>query len=198
MILLVTLTTPDLLIRAAAVIGALGVIWGALMVIYKGGSRAVRGIRNAWRAAQNVQKILDQLSPNGGSTLKDQLNRIESRQVVGEQRVRALWMDSANGQFESDASGGTIYINRTYAQLVGMDINSMKGSGWLMAVHPEDREHVEAEWRSAVIDKRELDATYRMVNRETGVTIRVRVRASPLMDHHGAMGGFVGVVQRAS
>ena len=47
----------------------------------------------------NVDSLVADLKPNGGSSLKDQINRIEHRLIRGEMRSRALIRDYDCGIF---------------------------------------------------------------------------------------------------
>lgn len=189
------LVVENWVLRMGAVVAALAALWGFIIVFIKYGGRVVRGARAIIEVPANLRKVVEQLAPNGGNTVKDQLNRIEYRMGTTDERMRALMMDSTNGIFESDARGGTININRTYAAMVSMDINGLKGSGWLTAVHHEDRCRAEEEWKSAVEDGREFDSSFRMLNVQAAHAFMVRVRAYPMRVNEKLV-GFIGIITK--
>lgn len=66
-----------------------------------------------------INAITAELRPNGGSSLRDSINRIEqcqkeisTRQLISDQRQRAILSDMNFGVLETDASGNCIWANR--------------------------------------------------------------------------------------
>ena len=161
----------------------------------------------AYNRRKGKQSILEsiqaQLQPNGGSTLKDALNRLESsveevkttqaqahadlsekvdRLASSISTIKARSMAESDtrdyGEFNCDADGRCTWVNATWARLAGMDRTSAYGYGWVAGIYPEDREKVRAEWMSCVSERRLFEMRYRMGPNGTVVT----GRAAPVTD----------------
>lgn len=78
----------DLIVRLAAALVALGVIWRYMI------RPAYRGIVAAFRTVDRVEKAVAfveaELKPNGGSSLRDAVNRIEAKVDNHESRLIAV------------------------------------------------------------------------------------------------------------
>src|SRR4051794_19239887 len=46
------------------------------------------------------------------------------------------------GLFETDAEGNCRFVNRRWCELAGMSPEQASGTGWVQALHPEDRDRV--------------------------------------------------------
>ncbi len=75
---------------------------------------------------------------------------IEQKLRKSEEKFRTLTALSPVGMFINDSQGNIIYINEKCSELIGMEAEKALGSGWMMAVHPDDREKVDGEWKRAV------------------------------------------------
>ncbi|UXI68723.1 PAS domain S-box protein [Tahibacter amnicola] len=79
----------------------------------------------------------------------------ERRRYELELKTKQAELEAVNdasplGLFRTDASGQCTYVNRTFERLSGRQREEAFGDGWLMGVHPDDRERVHNEWRNAV------------------------------------------------
>ena len=66
-----------------------------------------------------------------------------------EARFRAMSDASPLGIFVSDAGGSCVYTNAAYQRISGLSFKQTLGMRWSMAIHPEDRPRVLADWRAA-------------------------------------------------
>src|SRR5437868_3178306 len=62
--------------------------------------------------SQKCDSISAQLQNNGGSSIKDALDRIEVRQNIFEQRQRVQFSQSSYGVLELDSEGRAVWVNR--------------------------------------------------------------------------------------
>jgi PAS domain S-box-containing protein len=113
--------------------------------------------------AKKVERIFDEVMPNGGNSIKDMLTRVDKRcerledaVAMKAQRVRALLTDSTDGVFELDASGNLRWANRTLCRLLGRQTEELLDRGWEQCVAPPEREQVIEEWDRHVEVGREL------------------------------------------
>jgi PAS domain S-box-containing protein len=142
---------------------------------------------------KNVKEILKEVKPNSGTSIKDQVAKIE-KQVFNDSNkinticIRQKWILDNRPEpiFECDTEGKCTWVNEKYCQLLKHDIDYFLGNGWKNGVHCEDLEMVEKEWDRALKDKRSSISTYRMVDRE-GTVFEVKVTATR-NDNYGYIG----------
>ena len=139
-----------------------------------------------------LDTITKELQHNGGTSLKDAIYRIESRQMRAEGRARALLNDSDAGIWESDSNGNCIDWNRTLQGFLG---RSPEGMNWLASVVEEQREEVLQDWEEAVRTKREFykDITY---TTPAGNLTYCTVKAYPLLDQTRSTEGWYGIATK--
>jgi PAS domain S-box-containing protein len=107
-----------------------------------------------------------------------------------EQRYRALadsgqgliWTCDANRQFD--------YFNRPWLQFTGRTLAEECGTGWLEAVHPEDRDRCWAIYCQAFEQRETFSMVYRLRRRD-GAYRRVQNDGTP---QYGAEGEFLGYI----
>jgi PAS domain-containing protein len=68
---------------------------------------------------------------------------------VSEARFRAMSDAAPLGIFVSDEQGGCVYTNAAYQKISGLTFEQALGTGWSMAIHPEDRQRVLADCGAA-------------------------------------------------
>jgi PAS domain S-box-containing protein len=142
---------------------------------------------------KNVKEILKEVKPNSGTSIKDQVAKIE-KQVFNDSNkinticIRQKWILDNRPEpiFECDTEGKCTWVNEKYCQLLKHDTDYFLGNGWKNGVHCEDLEMVEKEWDRALKDKRSSISTYRMVDRE-GTVFEVKVTATR-NDNYGYIG----------
>lgn len=104
--------------------------------------------------------------------------------------LRALVTHTPIGVFVSDPRGLCLFVNERWCELTGLDQRSALGDGWSEAVHPEDRERVAAEWRTAAAEARDSIVEYRFL-RPDGTVCWVKGYASAVFGPSGLV-GWVG------
>lgn len=144
-----------------------------------------------------VTAILSELRPNGGTTIKDAISRIEGRQVahderqlMSEQRYRALLSTFDKGTFEVDAAGDINWVSPSFCRICGKIPTDLLGSGWINAVHTDDKLMVRGEWNRAISNHRDLDISF-LTN--TTPPITVTMRTTKLL-HDNEVLGYMGVL----
>jgi len=132
----------------------------------------------------DVTEIKLQLRTNGGTSLKDAVNRIETK--LGEVRTDVavlkgresarMYLD-AQPTFECDANGYATALNKSLLDIVGMEIDEAIGYGWLKAVKTIDQDRVQREWESSVRNGREFNSNYTFINQITHKETKIHGRA---------------------
>lgn len=145
---------------------------------------------------KNIKDILDEVKPNSGKSLKDQVIEIKEKVNKDSQTIniicsRQKWLLDNRPEpiFECDTSGSCTWVNEKYCQLLQHDIDYFKGNGWKNGIHNEDRRRVEEEWEKAIEDKRTSICEYRMVDRE-GTVYKVKATANRNENY-----GYIGHIE---
>jgi diguanylate cyclase (GGDEF)-like protein/PAS domain S-box-containing protein len=100
-----------------------------------------------------------------------------------EARFRAISDASPLGIFVSNAEGGCVYTNSAYQRISGLSFEQTLGTRWSMAVHPEDRQRVLADWHKVARSDVPLRTEFRF-QREDGNVVWTRVSSATI--YHGA------------
>jgi diguanylate cyclase (GGDEF)-like protein/PAS domain S-box-containing protein len=97
------------------------------------------------------------------------------------------------GLFRADLDGAFRYVNRAFERMSGQRSDEAESDGWLASVHPDDRERVAADWRSAVTARSRFQSRHRL-RPDSGQTVWVSASAAPLVVE-GEMVGYTGSVE---
>jgi len=97
------------------------------------------------------------------------------------------------GIFRTDKFGGRLYVNERWAEIAGLPPAEALGSGWLKAIHPEDREQVSGKWEQAVNSRQTFRDEYRY-QRPDGSIAWVLGQAKAELDSNGQLVGYVGSI----
>ncbi len=89
------------------------------------------------------------------------------------------------------AEGPCDYLSRQWVEYTGIAETEQMGYGWLLQLHPDDRERVKAEWGAAVGNGLAFDIEFR-IRRADGFHRWFRTRAIPLRDPSGTIVKWFG------
>lgn len=186
----------------------------------------VRSFRESWAViagavetvpvlTKSIEAIEAELRPNGGSSLRDQTNRIEKRIVAVENNAivmraaqRAIACSPSNtAMMETTPLGECHWVNQNWLDLTRQEPEEAIGWGWLNAIHQEERESVREEWDSASGQKRAVVATFRVCRGLCGIPANctpesrarngcssIRYVASPILGADDVLLGYVAVL----
>jgi PAS domain S-box-containing protein len=103
---------------------------------------------------------------------------------------RALAGAAPVGIFHADADGRCLYTNERWCEITGLSADEALGDGWARALHPDDRERVQAEWARCAREKAGFALEYRYRAPDGRVTwVFGQARVLP-----GPPGGWVGAL----
>lgn len=180
----------DQYVFIAASVGALCGFWVKIMM------PAVRwGFRTA-EIVSKLDKLISEVSPNGGGSMRDAINRIEANQITIEERVKILLLDSSDMIWESDVAGNWIWANQTLLNKIDANLSDVAGHGWIVAVPELQRERVVREWERAIADKREFRLDFSFQN-PNNIETKVTAKAWPLR-RGGKLYGWIGIAKERS
>lgn len=116
-------------------------------------------------------------------TLNYLIERKTTRQALtlSEARFRAMSDASPLGIFVSDVHGECVYTNEAYHTISGLNLEQTLGTNWLMAIHPDDRQRVLVEWRTAALGKEKFTSKARFL-RADGSVVWTRLNAAAMLD----------------
>lgn len=95
------------------------------------------------------------------------------------------------GIFFTDTMGQCTYVNNSWLEMSGLTIAQALESGWLAAVHSEDRDVVVKEWSSAIEQEQPFDFEFRF-RKPSNEVIWVHSQSRPYFDENGDFLGYIG------
>lgn len=174
--------------------GATTGVIAAVVAAVPVGRKVYHGVKRVSHGLNAVDRLVKEVLPNGGGSLRDTLNRVEVNQSVDRAMLRGIAATSNEPIFQSDNNGLCTWANERWCQLTGMDIADALGEGWINAVHQDDRAKVTGDWLAARQGGRICLYTYRYCNVETGTIVNVTVRTEPIIVNR-AVAGWLGTVR---
>jgi PAS domain S-box-containing protein len=108
-----------------------------------------------------------------------------------EARYRSLVTATAQIVWTTDPTGQVIEPLPSWQEFTGQAPEEYRGSGWVAAVHPEDRVRTTAVWRRAVATRSLYETEYRL-RRHDGQYRLVAVRGVPVVETDGTIREWVG------
>ncbi len=107
-------------------------------------------------------------------------------------RLEALITTSAQIFWSADPDGQTVEDSPSWREFTGQTFDEWKGTGWLNAIHPDDRAHTLAAWREAVESKGTYRVEYRLQHVD-GSYRWTNAQGVPLLDEAGDVTEWVGM-----
>ena len=74
-----------------------------------------------------------------------------------------------------------VYTNAAYHKISGLSFEQTLGTNWSMAIHPEDRERVLAEWRGAARAQAPFQTEFRFLREDESI-VWTRVNSAAMLD----------------
>ena len=116
----------------------------------------------------------------------------ELRVLRSEERFRSLVDTAAAIVWTTDPSKGGFHEPQPrWSAFTGQGLEEARGTGWIKAIHPDERERTVEAWRHAVEARSRFEVEHR-VRRADGTWRHMAVHAVPLLDEHGAVREWVG------
>lgn len=189
--------TFETILPALDIIIALGAVFGIGLAALKWVVPA--GVR-VHAALKKVDTIYAEVKPNGGSSLRDSMDRQESALAVvrdglemADARAWAIVSAGKLPTWECGSDGQCVMANAAYLELVGRTAEDVKGNGWENILTESDKPRIWKEWANAVEKRRTFECTYHITNHVTGLNYVVDGKATPILDRTGGLRGWIGV-----
>jgi PAS domain S-box-containing protein len=110
---------------------------------------------------------------------------------LSEARFRSLVQATAQLVWSTNASGEVVEDSPSWRAFTGQSLEEWLGTGWLQALHPEDRERVVSVWREAVATWSLYEVEYRL-RRPDGSYTPVLARGTPVFNPDGTVREWIG------
>jgi PAS domain S-box-containing protein len=125
--------------------------------------------------SSTVLDMKKELFANGGSSLRDSVDRIETRIVTVEEKQNIYLMDAKHGLFETNETGRWITVNRTLCRMLNATEKELLGNGWINFIGAESVNR----FNHCMANEVEYKQISTMVTTE-GNHIMVSITANPL------------------
>lgn len=180
-------TILELILASSAILTALGIIWA------KGVKPVIFGIRELLAKVKAIELVAQELVPNGGSSLRDAIDRIESSVVFLNERQKALMQDINEGVIECDSHGKITWANRTYLRKLDTTLDQISGNGWINLMHPDDVDGVVSAWSRSVTEAIDYHTHFRL-RKADGTYVTVYSKAYSLKNSSGLLVGYISLI----
>ena len=171
--------------RIAGITAIAGAIYGMYVSVRK-------TVSKIFNISNRIQYISEQLESNGGTSLRDTINRIEARQVQTEQRERAFLQTHPNMMFELDLSLGLVWANRTFLDTLDVDSDTVAGYGWHNIISEKDRDRVLDQFETAKNAVRNVNTCAKLiVSSDLSQTIETNIVATVMRSSNGDCSGYL-------
>jgi len=124
--------------------------WGWKFII----KPTIKLYKNQQSIVSSVEDIKKELTTNGGSSIKDTVNRIDRRQVMIDKRSKAIFYNIEKAILEVDENGNILWANEEFHNLMGT--KNLKGLDWVSYIDEPQREYFLREFESCSEKLREL------------------------------------------
>lgn len=127
-------------------------------------------------------------------TWRDVTDRRQAEEALrrSEQRYRSLATAMSEMVWTSNAKGNSLRVEPPLETFTGLPDAELVGSGWLQAVHPDDRARAEETWASAVATSEPYECEFRL-RRFDGEWRDIHSRGIPILAENGQIQEWTGV-----
>lgn len=192
----------------------LGVAMAFLVAAVKWGRQFLRALQKrasqlAWLFSEqhehetilaSLAVIQGELTRNGGSSLKDSIDRIEKnvdkvkdRQTAINAYIRTSFNTNSKPIFECDPRGHLIYMNKAFLEMAQFRESDLLDMGWVNLISPSCRDRVQELWFEAVNDQRNFDEIIEY-QKPDGERYAVHVQAYIIRSGSSRNLGYIGEV----
>lgn len=192
--------------KVAGFIGALGGVGGFFWAFY---TKIIDKhiLKPLSENTELTREIAKELRPNGGTSLKDQVsklnhsvNEIQQRLLVAEINnsqnkgiYRAIMSEIKLGHWIADKVGKITEAGTNMCSIFKRDERDLKGLNWVAWIIEADRDDTQSEWLEAIEQERQFDMEFR-ITLPDNFLLRIRMQGFQVQDVKGSFEGFIGTV----
>lgn len=115
----------------------------------------IRFYKSHFVLLKSVEEIKSELTTNGGSSIKDTVNRIDRRQVMIDKRSKAIFYNIKDAILEVDENGNILWANESFHKL--FNTKNLTGLDWISIIDEPKRQEFLEELISCSNTTRELN-----------------------------------------
>lgn len=147
---------------------------------------------------EKIDRVLAELSLDGGKTTKDWVKKITESLYRVESRQQAIFdsPDVKVGRFETDALGKIVYCNKQLCYMLGRTPDDLKESGWFNFIDRHQKSDVVEEWFMCMDENRDFIRAVSMIHND-GLIIHVEIQTTKMKNDRGEIIGWLGTVIEA-
>ncbi len=113
------------------------------------------------------------------------------RAEENEAKFKEYTQSSPVAIYTTDDKGNCVFANHKWLEFAGLSLEESLGTGWVQALHPEDKDFVFENWNKSVQSNGNWYFEYRFMSKNGEVTF-VEGRAKPLYDKERKFIGYLG------
>lgn len=159
------LDLPSMVETISLIFGILGGLFAFSRWFYhKTITPLVKIVDSHEKLAHNIETIKKEVMLNSGSSLKDAVydlrsmcKRMEDRQIILDNRSKAMLSSLQDPVFETDTNGHLIWANENFYRKLGK--SNLIGLDWISYIDESNRDDFLQEFVSCLKDNRELKFT---------------------------------------
>lgn len=181
--------------QIGAIAAAAGSVVSTIILLNR---KVIKPMRQWFLIADRTHKIVsEQLSVNGGKSLKDIVLRLEESQARQQADLKAyfaLMTSNTVAMFEADLNGRYTAASGLFKAWTGSDDDELLGEAWIGCIAYADRSMVASGWANSVRDRRDFESYHRMIDGQ-GKVFYVHCYAVPRR-FQGHIYGYLGRIER--
>jgi PAS domain S-box-containing protein len=134
---------------------------------------------------ESVEMISKELQPNHGASIKDSVNRIDSKLSIIETEI-SISNDNGSGPlFKCNKNGFNLSVNRSYCRMIGCSKDELLGFGWKRFTSKQGDD-----WQQSLQEGREASYDVIMESVE-GEPLPLETHCFPVLDSKGEVLHYV-------
>lgn len=185
----------DITSKIDVLVGIFTIVSGIILRGYAKISSTTKTINKLKEIPERIESIQKELTNNGGSSLKDAVQRIEKSLCVERVKMRFLLNESEHICFETDAEGHYISANERYLNMLGIELEDCLNNSWKNYIHVHDREFVFENWNLSIKEEKSFNHKYRLIDAKDN-PIPVHIKTFPIQNVDRKIIGWLGIVNR--
>jgi PAS domain S-box-containing protein len=113
---------------------------------------------------------------------------------IQEQRLRDVVETIPAMTFTTSPDGSSTFVNKRWIEYTGLSLEQTSGTGWQLAIHPEDLVRHSEKWRTSVATGQSFEDEARFRRAADGAYRWFLVRGVPLRDQHAKILRWYGTL----
>jgi hypothetical protein len=127
-----------------------------------------------------IQSLNKEFTKNSGKSIMDRILRIDDNTRLAELRSKLIASTLASASMcEFDRLGNLTWANKAFTNLTGLELASLAGNGWIVAIEENDRKNVWGLWRHSIENGIPFESEFTIKNHITDAEQKVKCQIYP-------------------